>query len=71
MASLPRISATDSRYKVDVYINKCYDAARSLFYKLPYLFILHCTIFVRFASYFGGRNTKTRYWADGFKRAQL
>jgi len=31
MAALPGISATDSQYKLDVYINKFYDAARCLF----------------------------------------
>ena len=31
MASFPRISATESHYKLDICINKCYDAARNLF----------------------------------------
>jgi len=34
MTSLSRISAADSRYKLYVYINKCYDAARSLFLEI-------------------------------------
>jgi hypothetical protein len=34
MAPPSRISAADSRYKLDVYISKCYDAARSLFVEI-------------------------------------
>ena len=37
MTSLPRISAADSRYKLYVYINKCCDAARSLFLEIAAL----------------------------------
>jgi len=37
MTSLSPISAADSRYKLYVYINKCYDAARSLFLEIAAL----------------------------------
>ena len=34
MTSPPRISSADSRYYQDVYLSKCYDAARSLFLEI-------------------------------------